>query len=257
MFKNLIGVLRIALCDDMKAEMMKTENYLRTILAHPQFEKIEYSIECYDNGIDFLNSKEDYDLVFLDVKMPGGIDGFDTARKLKERRKKPLVIFLTNHEALAPNAFSVGGFRYLSKDFDEEKCTEALVQAIKTIHSNQMVTVQFKDSYGEELLEEHLYLNEITHIDADGKNSFVYTKTKKYPSNKPLKYWWELLPKDRFFKAHKSHIIHFINVIDIDLKDRLVQLDSDIIRDGKIEVSKRQVQEAYEAMHVFFRNQGR
>jgi len=253
MSKNLIGSLKIAICDDITSDAKEIEMYLKKLFSLPQFKGVEYNIKRYASGECLLSSEAFYDLLFLDVEMPLGIDGFETARNFNMKAKKPLIIFITTHDLRAAEAFPVGGFRYLSKNFDEQKFLEALTTAISEINSNWQIVVHYKDEYGEELKSKLLYLNDITHIVADDKESVFYTKTKTFPSDKPLKHWESALPKNRFYKAHRSYIINFENVIDIDLKKRTVYLDCEVVGNNKINIPKGKTKEAFEAMHLFFR----
>src|SRR6266550_9080374 len=65
---------------------------------------------------------EDVSVILLDVQMPG-IDGYETARHIKqrERTRDVPIIFLTAHEADAEQAmtgFSTGAVDFVSKPFD-------------------------------------------------------------------------------------------------------------------------------------------
>lgn len=256
MFKNLVGELNIAICDDIESDAKRTEAYLKGIFLLPQFENIAYSIQHYGSGEAFLKSKATYDLLFLDVEMPLGMNGFETAKESNKRIKKPLIIFLTIHDSRAAEAFPAGGFRYLSKDFKKEEVVEALTAAIKKIHGNQQIIVQYKDEYGEELESELLYLNDITHLIADDKETVIYTRVEEFRSNRSLKYWEEQLPKDRFYRIHKSYIVNFVNVVDINVKERFVYLDCEVAFNDKLEIARNKVKNVFEALHIFFRTIG-
>lgn len=66
-----------------------------------------------------------YDLVFLDIKMPG-LSGIELAESLQRWDSAPSIIITTAYQEFALDAFGVGAVDYLVKPFDEERLARAL-----------------------------------------------------------------------------------------------------------------------------------
>lgn len=132
--KELIGVkLKIAICDD------------ETILCKELKEKIskfysEYSIDTFHSGKELLRCPNEYDIIFLDIEMPGE-DGMETAKKLRSQNCKSYIIFLTSHTEYMPDAFKVKAFRFLAKPLDEEHLKEALADAQKELADSKKIII--------------------------------------------------------------------------------------------------------------------
>ncbi|MEX2625871.1 MAG: response regulator, partial [Ilumatobacteraceae bacterium] len=75
-----------------------------------------------------LNSIE-YDVVFLDVRMPG-MGGLELARALHRQPRSPAVIFTTAYPEHAVTAFELEAVDYLVKPFDGERLRRALDRAL-------------------------------------------------------------------------------------------------------------------------------
>lgn len=71
----------------------------------------------------------DYDLVFLDIRMPG-LTGLDVARELRGLDKRPQIIFTTAYPDHAVDAFDLAATDYLVKPFDVERFRRAVERAL-------------------------------------------------------------------------------------------------------------------------------
>ena len=85
------------------------------------------------------------DLIFLDIEM-GGIDGFETCRRLRQQSNVP-VIFVSSHDELPDliEAFDSGGDDFVVKPFDPQVLLRK-AQRIVERHSAKMMLKSEKDS---------------------------------------------------------------------------------------------------------------
>ena len=95
-----------------------------------------YVVTSAENAQEALNkvSKENYDAVFADIKMPGGMDGIEVAEQLRAKHPWTPVVIITgygsaDHEARAAAA-GVSGF--LRKPLSPEMIEKSLDAAIAT-----------------------------------------------------------------------------------------------------------------------------
>jgi DNA-binding NtrC family response regulator len=79
-------------------------------------------VQSVENGLEALEKikNEDIKLVLLDVRLPGGMDGVEVLRKIKQINKNIGVIMITGFpdETLAKEAMKEGAFDYIVKPFD-------------------------------------------------------------------------------------------------------------------------------------------
>ena len=68
---------------------------------------------------------ESYDVVLLDIAMPG-LSGLDLAQVLRQFRQPPAVVFVTAHAHHAVEAFDLRAVDYLLKPVHEERLREAI-----------------------------------------------------------------------------------------------------------------------------------
>ena len=78
---------------------------------------------------EVLIGSVDYDLVFLDIRMPGR-GGVSLAQELGERSGAPAVVFTTAFAEHAVEAFELGATDYLVKPFDADRLRRAVDRAL-------------------------------------------------------------------------------------------------------------------------------
>ncbi|MBW2355977.1 MAG: response regulator, partial [Deltaproteobacteria bacterium] len=73
------------------------------------------------------------DVVLLDIKMPGGMDGIDVLRKIKKQRPETEVILLTGHASVETSmeGMKLGAFDYLLKPMRFEELLKKLAAAFE------------------------------------------------------------------------------------------------------------------------------
>lgn len=81
-----------------------------------------------EEALVLLNSL-DYDLVFLDIRMPG-LTGLQVAEKLRTKPHPPRVIFTTAYPDHAVEAFDLAASDYLVKPFDADRLKRAVERAL-------------------------------------------------------------------------------------------------------------------------------
>ncbi len=84
-----------------------------------------------EEALDIL-SREPFDVIVLDIKMPG-IDGIETLKRIKDIRPDYQVIILSGHASLdlARRIVELGGFDYLLKPYDFDELMIKIENAFK------------------------------------------------------------------------------------------------------------------------------
>jgi len=112
--------LRTVLVDDEKP----ARDRLRRLLEAEPDVLVVGEAGDVDSAVELID-RVDPDLLFLDVKIPGG-DGFDVLRRV---RRRPEVIFSTAYDAFAVRAFEVASIDYLLKPIAPRRLAEAVARA--------------------------------------------------------------------------------------------------------------------------------
>jgi DNA-binding LytR/AlgR family response regulator len=153
-----------------------------------------------------------YDVVFLDVEMPG-LTGIQAAPLVRERRDPPAVVFVTAHAEYAVDAFAVEAFDYLLKPVDPERLARVLERVReRTVESAVPVEkLAVVAGAGTELLD----YDQVHYVQADGDYSRVHTYDRSYLCTASLGELEERLPSSRFARIHRSYLVNLAKVAGI------------------------------------------
>jgi DNA-binding LytR/AlgR family response regulator len=203
-------------------------------------------IEEFPNAIDaikFLN-QQNIDLVFLDIHMPG-FTGIDFVQTLKN---PPKVVLTTSDTDFAIEAYEYEAIvDYLVKPITPERFAKS-IQKVKNSLAAQPVQGADISSSG---VGNELYINidrrliklkfeDILFIEAKGDYIDVKTTKEDYRVHNTLKKIKEKLPADLFLQIHRSYIINFTKIIDIE--DNSVLIEKNVIpisRSNRPELMRR------------------
>ncbi len=191
-----------------------------------------HSVEC--TLVGSANSVEaavkelhelDVDVVFLDIKL-GAENGFD----LLDHFKNPpfQVVFTTAFNQYAIKAFEYNAIHYILKPIDEEKLAKAiqkvannslqnqqkkLLQTLESIKASELQRIAIPSLSRTEILE----LDDVEHLTGDGSYTNIMVLSKgKITSSRSMAYFEKILPKDRFYRTHKRHIINVNHILEIE-----------------------------------------
>lgn len=81
----------------------------------------EFEIASFTSPLLFVETyKCEYDLIYLDIKMPG-IDGMSVARSIREIDPKVILVFITSLAQYAIEGYSVNAVDYILKPYSYEE----------------------------------------------------------------------------------------------------------------------------------------
>lgn len=104
-------------------------------------------ISQFTSGEALLNNKEEKDIVFLDVEMPG-LNGIYVGNTLRERYPNILIFIVTSFMEYLDDAMRFHVFRYLSKPIDRQRLFRNLDDALAQYHaSSKKIAFETKDRF--------------------------------------------------------------------------------------------------------------
>ncbi len=176
--------------------------------------------------------KSDVDILLLDIHMPD-ITGLELVKSMKNL---PAVIFTTAYSEYAIDSYELGAVDYLLKPIAFPRFFQAINKAFEKCGQNNRVELQpasLKDTLNESPADNIKQNTDFLTVKADykiykinfsdllyveGQHEYVtfHTTTRRITALFSLKNLEEILPSDQFLRIHKSYIISFHYIEDIE-----------------------------------------
>lgn len=199
---------------------------------------------------ELLIGAVDYDIVFLDIRMPGR-SGLDLAKRLATRPNPPGIVFTTAYPDHAVDAFELSAVDYLLKPFDGTRLNQALarVNANRLDRSGSEEPHQPSTGAAAEPSrrlpihrgERTVFVDESDVVAASAARGYCYLtlRSERVLVNYTLAELEERL-SSRIFRVHRSHLVNLDCVAELrsDYRGSLVLVMDDAAK-SIVPVSRR------------------
>lgn len=193
--------MNIAICDDDKGIIKETKKMIEACLMS---RKEDYEIYTFRSGGELLESPVRFDIVFLDIEMPG-ISGLEVHKRLKERYIRTITVFITSYDHYMDDALIAQPFGFVSKPIDKErfiKIFEKLICKYKQL--DKSVLVKTNDGI------QRIKISDIIFVTIEARKVHLYTVLKEgqIEANESFEHWKKLLNAEQFCQIHQSYIVN-------------------------------------------------
>ena len=193
-------MIHIAICDDEKY----MSDHIKTLVSDFFRKKNrEIQLGTFSSGEELLSGGGQIDICFLDIQMKG-MDGMETARRLRADKFQGFLIFITVLKEMVFSSFEVQAYDYLLKPVEEkqfEKTMERLYASMRSVGEDSMLIqkgyegriVQKDEIIFCEIIDRKIYLNL-----ASGEVLDYYEQIENL----------ETKLGSHFFRCHRSYLIN-------------------------------------------------
>ena len=146
------------------------------------------------------------------------LDGMNLGKILIKLNPNLKIIFITAYRDYAAEAFEIKAFDYLLKPYSEKRIMEVLNNLSSSKETLQVKEVEKINKVTVFSSEKMLVisLDEIYCIEVAEKESIVYVKDEIYTSKLKISKWEEILPKNKFYRTHRSYIVNLDKIKEVE-----------------------------------------
>ena len=232
-------VVKIAIVEDDDACAAQLSEYVERINGRGG---MHLQARCFSSGMSFLaDYHSDYDLIFMDIDMPG-CNGMETAQRLRKIDEEVLLVFVTNMEQFAIKGYEVHAFDFIVKPVSFSDFVYRLKKAVDSIPNKigETVTIAFDRNI------KRLKLSDIYYLEVSGHNVAYHTTSGIYLEHQSLAKAQKQFEGKMFCKCNSNYLVNLAHVYGI-------QGDNVIVAGEALPISRAKKKEFLNSLTVFSR----
>lgn len=197
-------MLKIAICDDVIEQLQMQEKMIWEISHHLC---LNVEVGCFQSGEDLLceiEQRGSMDIILLDIEM-GGINGVETARRIREKDNRVILIFISFYDQYCKEMISVQPFAFLDKPVSDEQLETVIRRALKVLGEKDEI---FEYTYKK--VSYKILLRKIRYFESDKREINIHSTDGIYSFYKKLDEVEMQLKKTdvKFLRISKSYLVN-------------------------------------------------
>ncbi len=194
-------MIRFAIVEDDDAERTRIQEDLRRLAAE---DGTQFEIDCFPSGLAFLmNGMKGYDVVLMDIDMPG-MNGMETAKALRKEDPAVILIFVTNMAQYAISGYEVDAMDFILKPVNPYSFAIKMKRAIARTAKKNDDVVQIRKDGTTHLVQ----ISTIRYLEVTGHNVVYHTLQGDFTEYGTLKAAQKKINRSYFAQCNQSFLIN-------------------------------------------------
>lgn len=210
--------MNIAICDDDPLQLQSLKGMIKQWAVQDEC-AVSIRISEHTSTEDLLEMLHNglmVDLLFLDIQIPGEMNGLQLAQEIRKTNENMLIVFVSNYPEYACAGYMVNAMRYLIKPIFPEQITECLKIAYSQWKYGQVSSI-FLIEKKKSIILPH---KSIIYLEAQGHHLIIH-RSDAEPLSIRITIQQALLqlPLESFVQCHRSYIVnlHFVRCLRSDI----------------------------------------
>lgn len=183
---------------------------------------ISFSISHFADGTSFLqNYQPRYDVIFMDIKMPG-IDGMSAAEQLRKTDSETILIFVTSMVQYAVQGYDVNAFDFIVKPLNYTAFEMKMKRVFRALKLKQGTELVLNLGGG---TTRKISSSSIFYIEVMNHDLTYHTDQGVFTVRGKLSSVTQQLPAASFFRSKSSYLINLRYVIQVTAEEVCVAGD--------------------------------
>ena len=219
-------MLRIAIVDDEHEERTAISKIVNDFFKEKNTQII---LNTFSGGEALLNDKTSYDVIFLDIQMGEGIDGIETAQKLRVDNKNAALFYVTSYRDYIQQSMTIHPFAFIVKPFSQKEICGNLEDYVE--YAKLKIEKENSELYRISAIEGriiNLNINNILYFHyMENRTIDVITADSTYTIKEKLSNIYDTLEHSRFIMPNQSFIVNISGIKEIDSKNKKIVMQND------------------------------
>lgn len=196
----IVSKIHIAIVEDEENAFKTLEGYL---LKFADENDIRIEISYFPDSYSYLEKKQVYDLIFLDIEMPG-LNGMELAKKIRQNDENAIIVFITNMVQYAIKGYEVNALDYVLKPINYHRLVSLMKRTMRILNQNSNDELVLKTTGG----MAKIYMSSIYYLDISDHLLIYHTQQGDFQVWQSLSGAESMLPKENFTRCNHSTIVN-------------------------------------------------
>lgn len=193
--------MKLAVVDDESRATDLLDGYIKKF---QEENKINIKVSVFHNPNDFLNNYSgDYDLVLMDIEMPG-LNGIETAKELRRMDSRVILMFITNMAQYAINGYEVEAIDFVVKPISYPDFSMKIKKAMRYIERNRDTKIVLNTADG----VVNLFVSDIFYIEVMRHYLIYHTLHGEYTVRGVMKEAEEKFSELHFVRSNHCYLVN-------------------------------------------------
>ncbi len=237
-------MIRIAIVDDEKGQVAGVAAWVSEFF---QDRNMEYQILPFYCGEDLLSCKIPIDVAFLDVQMKG-INGIETAQRLRAWNKWVALIYITSYGNYLQKAMTIHPFAYLTKPIRKRQISQTLDDYLS--YQNSITNAMPKEYFQlhTESFCQYVEMADIYYFSyVQDRTVRVQMRKEYYIIKDSITNVYGIVNHQYFLMPNQSCIVNIQHIREIDGKTKALIMENEDL----ILISRRKYREVFDALNRY------
>ena len=202
----------IAVCDDRPEAIRQISDYLELYVKQSGE---TFSTFYFSSGEELLlHLPEETDILFLDIQMPG-MNGIDTARRLREQAKDLFIFFVSAYPSFAIEGYDVHAYAFLKKPVVYEDFRRNLSDAVTQLDKKKRRILKVSTGTTTQII----HVSRILYAEVMGHVTTLCLTKGRLEVQMSLKSLEDEVLQYGFYRCHKSYLVNMAKITAIQVSD--------------------------------------
>jgi len=213
--------MKIAVCEDEEVFSEQIVEYINEWAKEKSIFIETFTYITAEKFLDEWGDSEDYDIIFIDIKM-GKMNGMELAKFIRKTNNEIPLVFATSMKEYILKGYTVSAMQYLLKPVKKEDCFNCLNRVLQTNKIKKYYLFTDTDKTVRIPITEIIYIKMFSHT------ATIVTLKKEYEVRKTISQLLEELDDNLFIKCHKSFIINIRHIESVSKSYATMSNDEEI-----------------------------
>ena len=193
---------KIAICDDNQESAKKLYEICSS---YCRKECWRTEIFVFSNSIEFLKDHSRFEVIFMDIDMPG-MSGIEATKIMREYNKESAIIFVSAYSNYKSIAFSIHPFDYIDKPYTDAQICHVLNEVRAYLDNSPLGMSIMVKSKGETTV---IPIATIRYIELVNRKIMIHVGNDIISTYDNIANLYSMLSDKGFLRPHNSFLVNY------------------------------------------------